>query len=699
MLFVHVLTRITYPTVIDPYPQRSATEMKPSGGVGAPDGMSLNDWYLKKAQSMRVNAPDGDGIENRAPARPGARVQSLLSSSPDSGHSASAPLIPVFRSGGLASDGKLSEGDAAAARGGFVKRFTSMVQTAAVEVPRPTAPLVTFMPASVTISAPSSHGVGVRVMLEQPSSVENGFGFHASSSSPPRQDPVGLSGTAASKAPPIPNAMREALMEARRRMAKLKEEGRTVEPTNLLSGALGAYMSTPPGMKPDKVKKPQIGPEKRVLGASERLYPGPKAEPEPEPEPQEPVLRVRGASERLYPGPKQKDGEEDEEDTAPDATHGPKVVKRVRGASERLYPGPGGKPASSNAGALMDDVPEAAPAPAPVRRVIGASSRLYPGPSRGRRARRGSDSSSSSASRDASEGSEHDDAQPALGENNASPGNVDAVEAPAVAAAPVPKPRVDRASRPAGRTAARADSSVSPRRTTHVRGARQSVAQAPSVDGEAAAAADTAVPATVKEAAAAEDDDVAPSKPQPKPKIVSKNGAYINGKFVLNDGSMDPRKKPNAALCMKNLKKRTPGIDIKQGGKAVGLHWMFRACPGICVSAGSSGTGVFVSDNADSGFIPSQDWGEMTSANNDSMALGVRYLDWLDRFTQQPGSNQYSEFEREVAAAAAAAAVESTGGDSIAAAATPGEACAVPGVLPSFEPVIVPHSTSNSDSV
>ena len=592
-------------------------------GPSAPAGLSLNDWYKLKAQSTRrmeaeaaAHSPAKSSHGAAAQAAPSSLHQSVLSS-----HSHSAPIMPVFSVSG---DGGIPpvSGEEATAKGGFVKRFTSMVRVAADGSP---APLVTFTPNSMVISGAPSGGLGVRALLET-SSPSPGFGSSVGFNSmelKSRPDVVGFS----SKALPIPAAMREAFMEAKRRVAKLKEEGKPVDATAVSMGALGAYLAVPAGAKIEKVKKP--GPEKKVAGASERLYPGPK-EPEPEPEPAGPVLRVKGASERLYPGPKPKELDEVEQTQE---QHEP--PRRVKGASERLYPGPPRE--ASNAGLLMDNQ-EAAPAAPPVKRVIGASSRLYPGAgaSRSRRRSASSDSSSSSSSGSPAEPTPEPDA--AAGDSEQ----------------PAPQP-AERVQRKAVKVQSQRASSV----RVQLRGNDADAADANPLD-ERKAREDA--PSRPEDAAEAELQPLCGGKEAPapkptKPKLVGKAGSYVGGKFVLFDPAADAKKKPSLAQCMKNLKKRTPGIDLRSGGTSAGLHWMYRGAPGICAAAaGLAGGGVagFMSpDNADSSFIPAVDWSKENSSTNVSMTLGTKFMEWIERYTHAPIEHPHQEWVAELLAASA----------------------------------------------
>lgn len=585
-------------------------------GPSAPAGMSLNDWYKMKAQSTRrMEAPAASHSPAKSSHAAAAHAAlSSLQQSALSSHSHSVPIMPVFS---VSDDGDIPPvSEQAAAKGGFVKRFTSMVRVAADNP----APLVTFTPNSMVISGPPSGGLGVRALLET-SSPSPGFGSTVGFNSmelKSRPDVVGFS----SKAMPIPAAMREAFMEAKRRVAKLKEEGKPVDATAVSMGALGAYLAVPAGTKIEKLKKP--GPEKKVAGASERLYPGPKPEPEPEPEPAGPVLRVKGASERLYPGPKPKDSDEAEQTQE---QHEP--PRRVKGASERLYPGPPRE--ASNTGLLMDNH-EAAPVAPPVKRVIGASSRLYPGAGASRPRRRGASSDSSSSS------------------SSGSPAEPDAAAGDYEQPAPQPAERAQR------------------------KAIKVHLQRAPSVRAQPRGSDADAADTNPLDEGKARDD--APNRPedgadvelQPlcsgkeasapkstKPKLVGKAGSYVGGKFVLFDPAAEAKKKPSLAQCMKNLKKRTPGIDLRSGGTSTGLHWMYRGTPGICAAApGMAGGGVagFMSpDNADSSFIPAVDWSKENSSTNASMTLGTKFMEWIERYTHAPIEHPHQEWAAELLAA------------------------------------------------
>lgn len=623
----------------------------PSGFPAPSEGLSLNEWYLRKAAAAR-KADGGPELGNGQVFATDSQHSLRGGRSDDRGHSHSMPIMPVFRGSPVVEDADFES----RGKGGFVQRFTSMVHSAAPAEAASAAPLVTFLPNAVTILAPTSGGVGVRVLLEQP-------GLGASQTMAPSSrdvPPVGGSGegnggaSLASRAPPIPAAMREAFMEAKRRMAKLKEEGKPLAAAAATSlGALGAYLVVPPGAsKPDKVKK--LSHDRKVIGASERLYPGPKQE-EPDPEPEEPVLRVRGASDRLYPGPKPKAEEESSQEQQQSGQ-----VKRVKGVSERLYPGPGGKPQeSSNVGDLMDSQPTVS---LPPRRVIGASSRLYPGPRQSRR--RQNESSETSGS---SDDSGTDDPVPAPDSGEAAPASPTRsvspitdrsdreVEVSTAHSAPVRPSRADRLRTNVAQTRGS-------RRQLAVSGIGNDAGEAensthpsePPSGGESLEKpTDSGAPppsATVSTAASNKPSSLATQgsgKAPPKVTVSGKNGAYVNGKFVLFDPAAEARKKPSAAVCMKNLKKRLPGVDLREGGRTVGQHWMYRGCPGICNPAASS---FLTSDAPEGSFIPTVDWSQETSLSNTAMGWGVKYMEWLDRFTHEPDTTPFIAFQKEVEA-------------------------------------------------
>lgn len=589
----------------------------------APDGISLNEWYMQKSAAARrgeAPAPTADSSATEPPAVQLRWLPGELGASSSQG-----PLMPVFRPSIDVS------GPDGPPRQGFVSRLTTMVSSAA-EAAAPT---------SSAASAGGAGGAGVRALLEQPSALLSEGGFNASTELRSRPDVIGFS-----KAQPIPSAMREAFMEAKRRVAKMKEEGKPLAPGAMLS-ALGAYLVVPPGARTDKIKKPSA--DRKVAGASERLYPGPKVEVEEEEAPQEPVLRVRGASERLYPGPKAKaseGGDADEEGSPRAGAERPERVLRVKGASERLYPGPRAN-ADPNSGALMDS-PEPAPAP-PVRRVIGASSRLYPGG--GRRGRRDGSSSDSSSDTEGEGGDEAPARSPRAhsGLTGATGARGRQSEAPA-----------------AVRARMEATAPARPQRSVSVRArvGREEIPGSPRV--VAGATAPVTDPAAVEslEPLSVGPGDALLDQPLSsvgrttvsKPKLVGKSGAYINGKFVLFDPVAEAKKKPSLAVCLRNLKKRVPGIDLKAGGKCGGHHWMYRSCPGICAPAGGGGSavaGFMAPDNSDSAFIPALDWTKENSSSHDGMALGVKYLEWLEKYTHHPVEHTVVEWDAELAAALA----------------------------------------------
>jgi hypothetical protein len=116
---------------------------------------------------------------------------------------------------------------------------------------------------------------------------------------------------------------------------------------------------------------------------------------------------------------------------------------------------------------------------------------------------------------------------------------------------------------------------------------------------------------------------------------------------VLFDPVAEARKKPSAAVCMKNLKKRLAGVDLREGGRTVGQHWMYRGCPGIC---NPSATSFLTSDAPEGSFIPTVDWSQETSVSNSAMAWGMKYMEWLDKFTHEPDTAPFQGFEKELEA-------------------------------------------------
>ena len=173
-----------------------------------------------------------------------------------------------------------------------------------------------------------------------------------------------------------------------------------------------------------------------------------------------------------------------------------------------------------------------------------------------------------------------------------------------------------------------------------------------------------------------------------------KNGAYVGNKFVLFDSAAEARKRPSHAVCMKNLRRRAPGIDLATGSKALGSHWLWRATPGICASATRNASSELQSTfdgGSDTAFVPSGEWGEggtpglagaASTMGGDSAGAAStqhsessKYLQGILAFVHAPKKDNSDRVFRglpaepeppvAVAATSVAAAVSGTAGDCV----------------------------------